>query len=165
MVTYRSFFYPMHLALLCVGENFMPIAWWTPVSKQPFRFLLAIDRQNHTLTLLRQLGEAALAFPAWQDRAWVVRAGYLSGKRTAKAQKLGVTLRPACRLTHTFVPEGALAGFELQVQEQASDGDHALFLGEVLHVQGSAQAKSAPILFLGFRDFAALSSERWRFRP
>ena len=150
---YRSFFYPTRLALLAVGRNFMPMAWWMPASKEPFRFLLAVDRKNHTLSLLRELSEAALAFYPWEERAWVVRAGYLSGGRVDKARRLGVPLRPACCLAHTQVPEGALAVY-----------DHALFMGEVVHVEGSAEAKERPILFLGFRDFATLG-ERWRFRP
>jgi len=161
---YRAFFYPMHLALLCVGENFMPLAWWTPVSKKPFRFLFAMDRENHTLTLLRELGEAALAFLPWEARGWVVRSGYLSGRKVRKAERLGVALRPARKLEHTQVPEGALAVYELKVSELPLEGDHALFLGEVVHVEGSQEAKERPILFLGFRDFATLG-ERWRYRP
>ncbi len=161
---YRAFFYPMRLALLAVGRNFMPMAWWMPASKEPFRFLLAVDRKNHTLSLLRELSEAALAFYPWEERAWVVRAGYLTGRRVRKAERLGVALRPARCLAHTWVPEGALAVFELKVAEWPTDGDHALFMGEVVHVEGSSEAKERPILFLGFRDFATLG-ERWRFRP
>ena len=161
---YRSFFYPTRLALLAVGRNFMPMAWWMPASKEPFRFLLAVDRKNHTLSLLRELSEAALAFYPWEERAWVVRAGYPSGGRVDKARRLGVPLRPACCLAHTQVPEGALAVYEMRVSEWPWDGDHALFMGEVVHVEGSAEAKERPILFLGFRDFATLG-ERWRFRP
>ena len=38
----------MHLALLTVGENFLPLAWWTPISKSPFRFLIAVERENYS---------------------------------------------------------------------------------------------------------------------
>ncbi|RIH82320.1 Flavin reductase like domain protein [Meiothermus luteus] len=162
MSAYRAHFYPMRLALLAVGENFMPMAWWTPVSKTPFRFLLAVDRKNHTLSLLRELGEAALCFLPWEERGWVVRAGYLSGRRVRKAERLGVALRPARALAHTLVPEKAVAVFELKVAEWPTDGDHALFLGAVVHAEGSPEGKRRPILFLGFRDFATLG-EGWRF--
>lgn len=165
MTRYRSFFYPMRLALLSVGRNFMPMAWWTPVSKEPFRLLLAVDRKNHTLSLLRSLGEAALSFLPWEERAWVVRAGYLTGRRVDKAKALGVALRPARVLEATWVPEGALGVLELRAREVLEDaGDHALFLGEVVHAEGGGEAKARPILFLGYRDFATLG-ERWRFRP
>ncbi|MDM7325304.1 MAG: flavin reductase family protein [Thermus sp.] len=160
--SYRAFFYPMRLALLSVGENFMPLAWWTPVSKKPFRILFAMDRGNHTLTLLRELGEGALCFLPWEEREWVVRAGYLSGRKVQKAKRLGVALRKARNLAHTWVPEKALATYEMQVVEWPQDGDHALFLGNVVHVEGSSKAKERPILFLGFRDYATLG-EKWRF--
>jgi flavin reductase (DIM6/NTAB) family NADH-FMN oxidoreductase RutF len=161
---YRSYFYPMHLALFAVGENFFPMAWWTPVSKEPFRFLVAVDRKNHSLSLLRELGEGALCFLPWDERFWVVRAGYLSGKQGSKASRLGVSLRPARRLAKTQVPLQALAVFELHLTEWLTDGDHALFLGDTIHVEGSSEAKARPILFLGYRDFANLG-EQWRFRP
>lgn len=161
---YRAFFYPMRLALLSVGENFMPLAWWTPVSKNPFRILFAMDRENHTLTLLRELGEAALSFLPWEEREWVVRSGYLSGRKVRKAERLGVALRKARKLAHTWVPEKALATYEMAVAEWPQEGDHALFLGDVIHVEGSPKAKERPILFLGFRDYATLG-ETWRFSP
>ena len=161
---YRAYFYPMHLALLSVGENFMPLAWWTPVSKEPFRLLFALDRKNHTLSLLRELKEAALSFLPWEEREWVVRAGYLSGRRVRKAERLGVALRQARRLAHTRVPEKALAVYEVKVSEWPTEGDHALFLGEVVHAEGNPEAKRRPILFLGFRDYATLG-ETWRFKP
>jgi flavin reductase (DIM6/NTAB) family NADH-FMN oxidoreductase RutF len=160
---YRSLFYPMQLALLAVGENFFPMAWWTPVSKRPFRLLLAVDRKNYSLELLRKLGEAALCFLPWEERAWVVRAGYLTGRKGSKAARLGVELRPARKLEHTRVPAKALAVFELKTQEWPTDGDHALFLGEVVHAEGSPEARRRPILFLGLRNFATLG-ETWRFR-
>jgi flavin reductase (DIM6/NTAB) family NADH-FMN oxidoreductase RutF len=160
---YRSYFYPMRLGVLCVAQNFMPIAWWTPVSKEPFRMLIAVDKTNHTLSLLREHGECALCFVRWEERVWLVRAGYLSGKKVPKSERLGVELRKAPALQSTFVPVQSLAVYEMRVRELPEDGDHALFIGDVVRVEGSAQAKARPILFLGYRDFATLG-EQWRFR-
>ncbi len=161
---YRSFFYPMRLALLCVERNFLPIAWWTPVSKAPFRMLLAIDRKNHTLELIRESQEAALTFLPWSERSWVIRAGYLSGKQVDKSQKLGVTLRPARVLKSTWIPQKASGVFELVTRELPEAGDHALFIGDVVHAEAFGEARDNPILFLGYRNFATLG-ERWRFKP
>jgi hypothetical protein len=77
---YYSGFYPMQLALLTVADNLMPLAWWTPISKAPFRLILAIDEKNHSLNLIRTYREAALHFLPWAERERVVRAGYLSGR-------------------------------------------------------------------------------------
>ena len=164
---YYSGFYPMHLGVLSVAANFFPVAWWTPISKQPFRFLIAVDRINHSLALLREHREAALHFFPYADRERVVRAGYLTGRRTNKAVRLGWDLLPSVCLRTTRLLAGAAATFELVVRDEldAADGDHAPFVFDVVHVhRGTRPATGAPLLFLGYRNFATLG-DRWRFRP
>jgi flavin reductase (DIM6/NTAB) family NADH-FMN oxidoreductase RutF len=165
---YYSGFYPMHLALLTVTSNLMPMAWWTPVSKEPFRLLIAMDRKNHTLSLLREHREAVLNLLPWTERERVVRAGYLTGRKVKKAERLGFHLTPAQQLKHTGVMEGMIyAAFELVVVSELQEpaGDHVPFVCDVVHVHRRRRpALGAPILFLGYRDFATLG-ERWRFRP
>lgn len=164
---YYAGYYPMHLGLLSVADNVMPIAWWTPVSKDPFRFLLAIDRRNHTLALLRDRREAVLHFFPFAERERIVRAGYCTGRRRRKAEHLGWTLRPAVRLAGTRMVEGADAAFELVVASEieAPAGDHVPFVCDVVHVHRNRRpARGSPLLFLGWRDFATLG-ERARVRP
>jgi flavin reductase (DIM6/NTAB) family NADH-FMN oxidoreductase RutF len=164
---YYSGFYPMHLALLTVADNLMPMAWWTPISKDPFRCLIAMDRKNHTLSLLREHGEAVLNFLPWTERERVVRAGYMTGRRGRKAERLGFRCTPAQQLKHTGVVDGVYTAFELMVVSELEEpsGDHVPFVCDVVHVHRRRRAATGdPILFLGYRDFATLG-ERWRFRP
>jgi len=164
---YYSGFYPMHLGLLTVGDNLMPIAWWTPVSKEPFRFLLAMDRRNYSLELLRELGEAALHFLPFAERERVVRAGYLSGRRIRKAERLGFRLEPARVLARTRIVAEVAPIFELRTVAEIAEppGDHVPFIGEVVAIhRGNRPATGEPLLFLGYRDFATLGP-RARFRP
>jgi flavin reductase (DIM6/NTAB) family NADH-FMN oxidoreductase RutF len=163
---YYSGFYPMHLALLTVAENLMPMAWWTPISKDPFRLLIAMDRKNHTLRLLRDHREAVLNFLPWSERERVVRAGYLSGRSSRKAERLGWRCTPAQQLKHTGVVQGVYAAFELMVVSEIEEpaGDHVPFVCDVVHVHRQRRpALGTPLLFLGYRDFATLG-ERWHFR-
>lgn len=164
---YYSGFYPMQLVLLTVADNLMPLAWWTPISREPFRFLIAIDQKNHSLGLLRTHREAALNFLPWAERERVVRAGYLTGLRVRKAERLGFQLKPAARLQHTGLLEGAQVAFELMVvtELEGFSGDHAPFVCEVVQVHRKPRrVQRAPILFLGYRHFATLG-ERWSFHP
>jgi flavin reductase (DIM6/NTAB) family NADH-FMN oxidoreductase RutF len=157
----------MHLALLTVAENLLPMAWWTPISKAPFRMLIAMDRKNHTLSLLREHREAVINFLPWAGRERVVRAGYLSGRKVKKAERLGLQLTPARQLKHTGVVEGVYTAFELTVVAELQEpaGDHVPFVCDVVYVHRQRRpALEEPILFLGYRDFATLG-ERWRLRP
>lgn len=164
---YYSGFYPMQLALLTVADNLMPLAWWTPISKAPFRLLIAIDQKNHSLNLLRAHREAVLNFMPWAERERVVRAGYLSGRRVRKAERLGFRLKSAAKLQTTGVVEGAAVAFELVVvaELEGLSGDHAPFVFEVVYVHRRLRrVKREPILFLGYRNFATLG-EGWSFKP
>lgn len=164
---YYSGFYPMHLGLLSVATNLFPVAWWTPVSKQPVRFLVAVDHRNFSLELVRQYGEAALHFFPYAERERIVRAGYMSGRRRSKAARLGFDLIPATRLAATRIVPSADAIFEMTVRQELvdTDGDHAPFIFDVVHVhRGKRPATGSPLLSLGYRDFATLG-ERSRSRP
>jgi flavin reductase (DIM6/NTAB) family NADH-FMN oxidoreductase RutF len=164
---YYSGFYPMHLTLLTVTSNLMPMVWWTPISKEPFRLLIAVDRKNHSLNLLREHREGALNFLPWTERERVVRAGYLTGRKVKKAERLGFRLTPAQQLKHTGIIEGIYAAFELVVVAEVEEpaGDHVPFMCDVVHVHRRRRpATGEPILFLGYRDFATLG-ERWSFKP
>jgi flavin reductase (DIM6/NTAB) family NADH-FMN oxidoreductase RutF len=126
-----------------------------------------MDRKNHTLNLLREHREAVLNFLSWTERERVVRAGYLTGRKGKKIERLGIHLTPAQRLKHTGVIEGIYAAFELMVVSELEEpaGDHVPFVCDVVHVHRKRRpAAGEPILFMGHRDFATLG-ERWRFRP
>ena len=160
---FASKFFPLHLALLTVGENMMPMGYWTVVSKEPFRFLISMGVGNHTLTLLRKYREAALHFMPWSEREKVVRSGWLSGRDMNKAERLGFRLSPAKMLDHTSLIEGADTIFELKVFKEL-EGLSREFVPYVLDVVAiHGQRHQDPILFLSRKEFATLG-EQWRFQ-
>ena len=165
-VPYNTQYFPLHLAFLTVGENMMPIAHWMVISKDPFRFLVAMQLGNHSLTLLRKHQEAAIHFMPWSDRERVVRAGYMSGDFTNKAERLGYTLVAAEKLQATRLIVDADAVFETKVFQEVPGISHefAPFVLEVVAFHGKVDAaERQPILFTKEYHFAT-TGEQWRFR-
>jgi len=156
-------FFPLHLALISVGENMMPLGYWTVVSKDPFRFLISMGVGNHSLKLLKDYQEAALHFMPWSDRERVVRAGWLSGRDMNKAEALGFRLLPAEKLEHTHLIEGADTTFELRVFKELPDlsREFVPYVMDVVAIHGTRH--NDPILFLSRKDFAT-SGERWKYQ-
>jgi flavin reductase (DIM6/NTAB) family NADH-FMN oxidoreductase RutF len=156
-------FFPLHLALLTVGDNMMPMGYWTVVSKDPFRFLISMGVGNHSLTLLKEYQEAALHFMPWSERERVVRSGWLSGRDMNKAERLGFRLLPADELEHTSLVDGADTIFELKVFKELSElsREFVPFVLDVVAIHGSRHRD--PILFLSRKDFATLG-ERWKYQ-
>jgi flavin reductase (DIM6/NTAB) family NADH-FMN oxidoreductase RutF len=164
-IPYNTHYFPLHLAFLTVGENMMPIAHWMVISKEPFRFLIAMQLGNHSLTLLRKYQEAAIHFMSWRERERVVRAGYMSGDFTNKAERLGYNLLPADKLQHTKLVEGADIVFETIVLKELPGISHefAPFVLNVVVVHGQVEAtERQPILFMKEYEFAT-TGEGWRF--
>lgn len=141
----------------------LPMGYWTVISKDPFRFLISMGAGNYSLGLLRKYEEAAIHFMPWTERERVVRAGWLSGRDMNKAERLGFSLRPADKLIHTKLIEGADTIFETVVYKELPDisREFAPFVLDVVAVHGSRH--KAPILFLSRKDFATLG-ESWKFK-
>lgn len=164
--SYQAKYFPLHIGLLSVGENMMPIGNWTVISKEPFRFLIAMGVGNHSLTLLRKYKEAALHFMPWKDRERVVRAGHVSGRSVNKAQQLGFELYAAEKLVHTKLIRGADNIFELTLHSELFNlsREFAIFVMNVAAVHGDLRpVQRQPILYLSLEDFATLG-EQWEYK-
>ncbi|HBX70170.1 MAG TPA: flavin reductase [Chloroflexi bacterium] len=160
-------FFPQQVLLLSVGENMMPMGYWTVISKEPFRFLICMQLGNYTLELLRQHREAALHCMPWSERERVIKAGHLSGRDGPKAPRLGFNLIPAAKLAHTQLVEGAHVTYETVVFQELEGLSHefALFVLDVVATHGKiSPLRRSPILFLSQKDFATLG-EKYHYRP
>jgi flavin reductase (DIM6/NTAB) family NADH-FMN oxidoreductase RutF len=160
-------FFPQHVLLLTVGENMMPMGYWTVISKEPFRFLICMQLGNYTLELLREYREAAIQFMPWSDRERVAKAGHLSGRDGAKAPRLGYELVPAQKLQHTKLVGGADVIYETVVLQELEGLSHefALFILDVVAAHGNASPlRRDPIFYLSQKDFAT-TGEKYKYRP
>lgn len=163
---FTSVFFPQQVALITVGDNMLPMGYWTVVSKEPFRVLLLMGVGNHSLGLLKKHKEAAMHFMPWSDRERVVRAGYLSGRNVNKAETLGFTLLPAAKLKSTRIVDGAEGILELVVNREILNisREFAPFIMDVVAVHGDIGPEQRhPILYLSQESFATLG-ERWEYK-
>ena len=160
-------FFPQQVLLLSVGQNMMPMGYWTVISQEPFRFLICMQLGNYTLELLREHREAALHFMPWSERESVAKAGHISGRDGPKAPRLGFDLIPAQKLAHTRLVQGADLVYECLVLQELEglSKEFALFVLDVVASGGSSNPlRRDPILYLSQKDFAALG-EKYRYRP
>jgi len=154
---FESKYFPLPVAMLTVGENMMPIVHWMVISKDPFRFIIAMGVGNHSLKLLKKHREAALHFMPWSDREKVVRAGHISGRKVDKAETLGFNLYLAEKLKHTQLIEGADNIFELVIHMELFNISREFipYIMNVVAVHGETKpTERQPILYLSDEDFA-----------
>ena len=145
----------------------MLIGDWMIISKEPFRFLLAVGVGNHSLGLLRKYKEAGLYFMPWNVRQRLVHAEYLSGREVKKANLLGFNLIPAVNLQHTRLVEGANTAFELVLNRELPNLSREFipFVMDVVHTHGTIEPKQhQAILYLSNEDSATVSEEHWEYQ-
>lgn len=161
---FNAKFFPQHITLVSVGENILPMGYWTVISKNPFRFLICMQLGNYSLGLIRKYQEAALHFFPWGDRERVVKAGHISGRDGNKAERLGFQLTPAEKLSYTKLVEGYDSAYETVVYQELKglSGEFAIFILDVIITHGKVNPlKREPIFFLSLKDFATVG-EKWK---
>lgn len=162
---FNTRFFPQHVTFLVVGNNMMPMGYWTVISKDPFRFLVCVEKGNYTLELLRKHKEAALHFMPWSERERVVRAGFISGRHENKMELLGFAQLPAEKLTTTNLIEGADSIYETVIHSELEglSTEFGVFVLDVVATHGKKLPKQRePILYLSVKDFATFG-ERWKY--
>jgi flavin reductase (DIM6/NTAB) family NADH-FMN oxidoreductase RutF len=161
---FNARFFPQHITLLSVGDNIMPMGYWTVISKEPFRFLICMQLGNYSLELVRRYREVALHFFPWKNRDWVVKAGYISGRDGKKSERLGFSWQPADKLAHTQLVKGFDSAYETVVHQELKglSREFALFVLDVVATHGMVRpAQRDPIFFLSLKDFATVG-EKWK---
>lgn len=162
---FNSAFFPQQILLLSVGDNMMPMGYWTAISKEPFRFLICLGVGNHCLTLLRKYRKAALHFMEWDQREKVVAAGYISGRSVNKSEKLGFELLPATKLTNTSLVAGAVTTYETVVYQElpSLSREFNIYIVDVVATHGlKSSGLRKPIYYLGNDDFSTIG-ETWHY--
>lgn len=94
----------------------------------------------------------------------MVKAGNISGRDGSKAERLGVTLRPAEKLGTTKLVDGFDSAYETVVYKELEglSAEFAIFELDVIATHEVIKpVRREPITFLSLKDFATLG-EKWR---
>jgi flavin reductase (DIM6/NTAB) family NADH-FMN oxidoreductase RutF len=163
---FSAAFFPQQVMLVAIGNNVLPMGYWTVISKDPFRFLICMGVGNYSLGLLKKHKEAALHFMPWSEREKVVAAGYMSGRDVDKIHKLGFTRIPAEILKQTYLIQGADVIFETIVNSELMNlsREFCPFVLDVVAVHGNLNPEiRQPIFYLSQENFAEIGN-RWTYQ-
>lgn len=110
------------------GKNLMTAAWVTQVSSRPNQVLAAVSAGHYTAVLLEENPFFTLSVLGEGQEDVAKVCGFKSGRNTDK------TKLTACSYKWRELPEveGAAAVLYCEVKKIIKEGDHVLFIGEVL---------------------------------
>ena len=121
-----------------LGEkaNIMAASWVSPVSEEPERVAVALDKESYTYELVKRTGEFTInVLPAsFVDKVYCV--GSVSGRNVDKALKCGLTLARSKKVSAPIVKE-AVGFLECSVYKWLELGDTELVIGNVIHAEAN----------------------------
>lgn len=148
---------PRLTALLACQDNLMPLSWHMPVSKEPFRYAVAVREENYTHHLLREHKSFTLNFLPFEFYESVDEMGAYHGNQVDKYLQSpfkNASYDPKGNL----LLEEAYMIYECALIDTYQNGDHTIFIADVTSVCSNENAASQPMLFLGKGEYATIAS-------
>ena len=119
-----------------IGErlNVMAASWVMPVSEEPLRIAIAVERDAYTFDLIEEYGEFTVNVVDHRLMEKVWRAGTMSGRSRDKIREIGLELEDPLKTRVPGVRE-ALAIIECKVWSHVDSGEVRLYVADVLSVR------------------------------
>lgn len=154
---------PRTTALLTCGNNIMPLSSHMPVSKSPFRYAVAVRKENYTHHLLKRHREFALNFLDFSHQDAYQMSGELHGEDIDKFKRCGLTPKQAITIETTLIQEAYMI-YECTLLDIISYGDYDLFISDVNIILNKDIKTVKPTLFLGKGYYDTLTGEPIRMQ-
>jgi flavin reductase (DIM6/NTAB) family NADH-FMN oxidoreductase RutF len=159
--------YPAPLVLVtCVDEqgkpNIVTLAWVGTAAAKPPQTALAIRPSRYSHALITQSGEFAINI-ANEDLLPVVdQCGHVSGARTDKFARTGLTPQSASQIQAPLIAECPV-NLECKLTQTIALGSHDLFIGEIVavHVDEELLDEHGHIDYSKAKAVAYLGNEYW----
>ncbi len=136
----RPFYYLLHPRPAYVigsgkfGEriNFMAASWVSPISEEPERVLVAIDKESYTYQLIKETGEFTVNVLPSRLINTIYCTGSASGRELDKVSRCGLTPERGRKVSAPVLKE-AVGFLECKVHTWVDSGDTELAIGDVLN--------------------------------
>jgi len=115
--------------------NAMGAAWVTRVSFSPFLMMVSIGKDRYSRKLIGETGEFVICYPSAGQEKGAMYCGTRSGKKGDKIARSGLETVPSAKVRPPAIKD-CTAALECKVVGEYEAGDHILFVGEVVAVQG-----------------------------
>lgn len=139
---------PRVAAVLSCQNNLMALSWHMPISREPFRYAIAMRKENFTHSLLVKFGCFTLNFLSFTYAEAVDQCGRLHGNETDKLAVVGLNASLTDADGNQIIDEADYA-YECTIIDTYENGDHTIFISDVtaLHLKEKIDGKAT--LFLG----------------
>jgi flavin reductase (DIM6/NTAB) family NADH-FMN oxidoreductase RutF len=147
---------PRVTALLACQDNLMPASWHMPISKSPFRYAVAVREENFTHQLIQEHKSFTLNFLPFENFETVNLMGKLHGDMDDKLVKSGLETKGKDINDNVLLSASDFI-YECKVCDTYKNGDHTIFIADVVKIHVNDKQSESPMLFSGRGQYATLA--------
>lgn len=148
---------PRSAAILSCQNNLMALSWHMPISSNPFRYAIAMRRENLTHTLLEKHRSFILNFLPFSYYEQIDQCGRIHGNERDKFEYTGLTAQKSDS-EGNMILDGSDYAYECRVIDTYVKGDHTVFIADVIALHLNEQFDGHATLFLGRGLYATPSA-------
>ncbi len=128
---------PRPVALVCVGENPLAVAWHMPTNKEPFMYAVAIAKENYSHQLLQSEQDFTINFLPSKYLRDILIAGSHHGNLINKWELFKYIKPVRASKVRALMVSDALLVYECKYERLLPFYDHSLLIGkvELIHYQ------------------------------
>jgi len=114
--------------------NLMAASWVMPVSEEPPKVALSVDKECYTFELIEKYGEFTVNVveEKYLDEIWFL--GTTSGREGDKIAKTGLTVVKGRKVDAPVIKE-AIGVLEAKVSEKIDVGECRLYVGDIVYAE------------------------------
>ena len=142
-------------ALLACQDNLMPASWHMPISKSPFRYAVAVREENYTHKLIQKHNSFTLNFLPFEHYETISLMGKLHGDTEGKLAKSKLEVEGLDSF-HNVLLSASDFSYECVVCDTYKNGDHTIFIADVVKIHVNEQQSAQPMLFSGRGRYATV---------
>ncbi len=147
---------PRIAAVLCCQNNLMTLSWHMAISKEPFRYAVAIRDENTTHDMLYQHKSFTLNFLPFPYYEEIDACGRVHGNEVEKLTFSGLTSAQSDPFGNIIL-DGSDYVYECTVIDTYQNGDHTVFVADVGQIHINSCFDGHPTLFLGRGRYATIT--------
>lgn len=126
-------------------NNVMTMSWHTMIDFDPPLVGCVISDRNHTFKMVKASGECVLNIPTLKIAAQAVACGNVSGAKTDKFERFGLTPVKAAAVSAPLIKE-CCASLECRLHDARMAGKYNLFIFKVVKAWVDAPVKDPKTL-------------------
>jgi len=135
----------------------MALSWHMPISSRPFRYAIAMRKENLTHDLLQEYGSFVLNFLPFSCYEQIDQCGRVHGDKTDKFEYTGLSAQKNDSHGNAIL-DAADYAYECRVIDTYINGDHTVFIADVNALYVNEDFDGHPTLFLGRGLYATPSA-------